>query len=292
MLLTYADNTQVPFSSETHYFIARRDMDEVRKIVLRRNLYIICTAYLLLVACAELLTIHNPKAGIALHTVILFVLLFHSALESDKDKNLSAFLMALVLVPLIRILSLSMPLIHFSRISWFILIAIPVFIALLTCMWVQGLRAKDVGLYSPKLKHIPVEAGVILLAVPTGILEYRILKPAPLPGLEVGTADFIAASLIFIICTGFLEELVFRGLLQYSVIKLIDKWWGILFVSAIFSVLHVGNLALLDCMLAFSIGFIFSIVREKTGSIYGISISHGIINIILFLIVPAITIFP
>jgi len=35
-------------------------------------------------------------------------------------------------------------------------------------------------------------------------------------------------------------------------------------------------------------------VREKTGSIYGISISHGIINIILFLIAPtiAITIFP
>ena len=257
-----------------------------KRVEQRRNLYIICVAYLLFVACAELLTICNPKAGIASHTVILFILLFHSALVSEKDKNLSRFLMTLVLAPLIRILSLSMPLVHFSRISWFILISIPVFIALLTCMWVQGLHAKDVGLYSPKLKHTPVEAGVILLATPVGIVEYQILKPAPFLGLEVGAANFIVPSLILIICTGFLEELVFRGLLQYNTIKLIDRWWGIVFVSMLFGVLHVGNLALLDCLLAFLIGSIYSIVREKTGSIYGISVSHGMINIILFLVAP------
>ena len=265
-----------------------------KKIELRGNLSIICTAYLLLVACAELLTIYNPKAGIALHAVILFTLLLHSGMESDKDKNLSTFLMALVLAPLIRILSLSMPFIHFSRISGFLLISIPIFVAIFTCMWVQGLRPKDIGLSLSKLKRTPIEAGVILLAIPIGIIEYLILKPAPLPGLGSGAADFIAASLIFIACTGFLEELAFRGLLQYNAIKLMNRGWGILFVSTIFGVLHVGNLALLDCVLAFSIGVLFSVVREKTGSIYGISVSHGSINIILFLIAPtiAITFFP
>ena len=256
----------------------------------RRKLSIICAAYLLLVTCAEVLTIYNPKAGIALHAVILFALLLHSGMESDKDKNLSTFLMALVLAPLIRILSLSMPSVHFSKISAFLLISIPVFVAIFTCMWVQGLRAKDIGLYLPKLKRTPIEAGVILLAIPIGIVEYLILKPAPLPGLGPGAANFIAASLIFIACTGFLEELAFRGLLQYNAIKLMNKWWGIVFVSTIFGVLHVGNLALLDCVLAFSVGFIYSVVREKTGSIYGISISHGVINIILFLIAPTIAI--
>jgi membrane protease YdiL (CAAX protease family) len=211
-------------------------------------------------------------------------------MESDKDKNLSAFLMALVLAPLIRILSLSMPFIHFSKISGFLLISIPIFVAIFTCMWLQGLRPKDIGLSSSKLKHTPIGAGVILLAIPFGIIEYLILKPAPLPGLGPGAANFIAASLIFIACTGFLEELAFRGLLQYNAIKLMSKWWGILFVSTIFGVLHVGNLALWDCVLAFSLGFIYSIVREKTGSIYGISISHGIINTLLFLIAPTITI--
>ena len=262
----------------------------------RRNLYLICAAYLLLVTCAEVLTIYNPKAGIASHAVILFTLLLHSGMESDKDKNLSTFLMALVLAPLIRILSLSMPFIHFSKISGFLLISIPIFVAIFTCMWLQGLRPKDIGLSSSKLKHTPIEAGVILLAIPFGIIEYLIVKPAPLPGLGSGAANFIAASLIFIACTGFLEELAFRGLVQYNAIKLMNKWWGILFVSTIFGVLHVGNISPwhLDCVLAFSAGFVFSVVREKTGSIYGISISHGIINIILFLIAPtiAITFFP
>ena len=254
----------------------------------RRKLYLICAAYLLLVTCAELLTIYDAKAGIASHAVILFALLLHSGMESDKDKNLSTFLMALVLAPLIRILSLSLPFIHFARISGFLLISIPIFIAIFTCMWVQELRAKDVGLSLSKLKHTPIEAGVILLAIPVGIIEYSILKPSPLPGLGSGAANLITASLIFIVCTGFLEELAFRGLIQHNAIRWMNKWWGILFVSTIFGVLHVGNLSPwhLDCLLAFLVGFVFSVVREKTGSIYGISISHGVINIMLFLVMP------
>jgi membrane protease YdiL (CAAX protease family) len=39
-------------------------------------------------------------------------------------------------------------------------------------------------------------------------------------------------------------------------------------------------------VLAFSIGFLYSAVREKVGSIYAISLSHGIINITLFFLAP------
>ncbi|MGB2841597.1 MAG: type II CAAX endopeptidase family protein [Halobacteriota archaeon] len=252
--------------------------------MLRRNPYLICAAYLLLVTCAELLTIYDAKEGIALHAVIMFALLLHSALESDTDKNLSGFLMALLLAPLIRILSLAMPLVQFNWLSWFMLISVPIFIAIFTCMWLQELRPKDVGLYLPKLKHTSIEAGVILIAIPFGILEYLILKPSPM--LELRPMTFIASALVFIVCTGFLEEFAFRGLLQYNAIRVMSKWSGIIFVATVFGVLHVGNLALLDCLLAFSVGFVYSIIREKTGSIYGISISHGLINIILFLVAP------
>lgn len=250
-----------------------------------RDLYLIVTAYLLVITCAELLTAYLTKAGIALHAVILFTLLVHAASEAGRNKHLSHFLMALVLAPLIRILSLSMPATIFSRISWFLIVSIPLFIATVVCIVLQALQPEDVGLFTPHRKHIPLEASVIILAVPFGILEYHILKPAPLPmGSQI--TNVIVASLILVLCTGFLEELAFRGVIQANAIQLMSKWRGILIVSTIFGVLHIGNLALLDCLLAFSVGFIYSVVREQTGSIYGISISHGIINIILFLVAP------
>lgn len=251
----------------------------------RRDPYLIPVAYLFLITFAELTTIYNARAGSALHAVILFALLFHSAFEADRAKNLSRFLMALLIVPLIRILSLSMPVTFFSRISWFLLISIPIFIATFACLRLQALRPKDVGLSLPQRKDIPIEASVIIIALPLGIFEYSILKPAPLP-IGSGVTNYIAPAFILLLCTGFLEELAFRGLLQRNAIKLMSKWWGILMVSTTFGVLHVGNLDLLDCLLAFSVGFIYSVVREKTGSIYGIGVSHGLINIILFLLAP------
>ncbi|NMX21968.1 hypothetical protein C5S30_05965 [ANME-1 cluster archaeon GoMg4] len=61
---------------------------------------------------------------------------------------------------------------------------------------------------------------------------------------------------------------------------------GIILVSALFGFLHIGNLTVLDVLLAGGVGFIFSVVVRKTGSLYGVSISHGVINIVLFLIAP------
>jgi CAAX amino terminal protease family. len=251
-------------------------------MVRRRRTYLICAVYLALVACAELLSGYDAKTGVALHAFILFALLLQSTLESDTDKKLSQLLMALVLVPLIRLLSLSMPLAYFSRISWFLFISIPVFIASFTCMWLQELSLKDVGLFIPARRDIPIEAGVILFAIPAGILEYHILR---WPGLSA--ASFITSALIFIICTGFVEELVFRGVIQHNAIRVMSKWGGIMFVTALFTVLQISNRSPLDCLLAFSVGFLYAVVREKTGSLYGISISHGMMNIVLFLVAPA-----
>ena len=237
---------------------------------MKQKQYLICAIYLILVAVAEFsMTLDHPKICIISHAIILFVLLFHSVLEWDKDEFLSRFLMALLLVPLIRILSFSLPYVHFNLVSWFIIVSVPIFIAIITIMWLQA-RASPKGC---RTFYAYADSKAVL-------------KPNPLPGLE--TADFISAVLILIICTGFLEELAFRGVLQYNAVRLLGKWGGIVIVSAFFGLLHAGNISPwnLDCVLAFSAGFLFSIVRERGGTIYGISIAHGLINVVLFLIAP------
>ncbi|MBK5190531.1 MAG: CPBP family intramembrane metalloprotease, partial [Methanosarcinales archaeon] len=82
------------------------------------------------------------------------------------------------------------------------------------------------------------------------------------------------------------EELAFRGLMQYHATRTMG-FPGIVFISILFGFLHIGNLSVLDVLLAGGVGFIFSVVVRKTGSLYGVSVSHGIINIVLFLIAPA-----
>ena len=256
-----------------------------------RHRALIATAYLILVAAAELVTAYATwhgvifaKYGIAFHAVILFALLIHSALLLTADPEFSRLLMVLILAPLIRILSLVNPVAYFSYITWFAIVSIPVYIAIFTCIYIQHLKPRDVALTLPKLKYLPLNLAVILFAIPFGIQEYHILKPGIM--VELRLEALLVPALIMIVCTGFLEELAFRGLMQYHATRTMG-FPGIILVSVLFGVLHIGNLTVLDVLLAGTVGFIFSIVVQKTGSLYGVSISHGVINIMLFLIAPA-----
>lgn len=243
---------------------------------------VICGTYVLLVACAEASTIYNPTFGIAFHVAILFSVLTFSVLA--KNSVFSGLLLALAIVPLIRILSLSMPLTHFAYIMWFVLISIPIFIAIFVCMIIQRLSLKDVGIAFSKAKDLPIQVGIVLLALPAGILEYHLLTPEPLLH-ELEPTLLIAPVLIMVIYTGFVEELAFRGLMQYHAVKMMG-WWGILFITTIFAVMHIGNLSYWDVLLAFALGGLYALVVRKTGSIYGVTLSHGLVNVILFLIGP------
>jgi len=243
---------------------------------------VFCGVYFILIACAEASTIYDPTFGIAFHVAILFALLSYSVLA--RNSVLSGLSLALAIAPLIRILSLSMPLTHFAYIMWFLLISIPIFIAIFACMLLQRLSLKDVGITFPRAKDIPLEVGIVLLALPVGILEYHLLTPRPLL-YELEPTLLIAPVLIMTIYTGFVEELAFRGLMQYHAVKTMG-WWGILLITATFAVMHIGNLVYWDVLLAFALGGVYAVVVRKTGSIYGVSLSHGLVNTILFLIAP------
>jgi membrane protease YdiL (CAAX protease family) len=259
--------------------------------LLFRRRVLIALLYIVLIAAAELLTAYAAehggvfaRYGIVFHGLILSTLFIHSALILRVDPATSKLLLAFILAPLIRILSLSMPVAQFSYIAWFSIISIPVYLTIFTCVYLQRLRPWDIGLKLPVKKHLPLEFAIILLAVPLGVVEYLILRPGLLvePRLEA----LLIPVLVMVVCTGFLEELAFRGLMQYHATRTMG-FTGIVLVSVLFGVLHIGNLTILDVLLAGSVGFIYALVVRKTGSLYGVSISHGVINTAMFLIAPA-----
>ncbi len=237
--------------------------------------------YLILIAAAEVVTSIFPSWGIAIHFTILAALLAHSVFVTEK--SLSDFLASMTIAPLTRIFSLTTPLTHFSHLSWFMIISIPVFVAAFTIAHVQKVSAREMFLSRPKLHHLPTEMGVIILAFPIGLLEYQILRPSPM--VEFGFPALLAPSLLFIVCTGFLEEMIFRGLMQHNAERLAG-FQGIVFVSLLFGALHITNLVFWDALLAGGLGFLFALVVRRTGSIWGVSVAHGCVNIMLFLIAP------
>jgi len=59
-----------------------------------------------------------------------------------------------------------------------------------------------------------------------------------------------------LVYTGFLEELIFRGIIQHNAIKYFKPGIGIFFVTLLFAVMHIGNLSFLDVAFLFFIGYL------------------------------------
>ena len=62
--------------------------------------------------------------------------------------------------------------------------------------------------------------------------------------------------------------------------------WGIIYVSLLFAVLHIGFLSLIDVVFVLGVALFFGWVVKKTGSLLGVTLSHGITNILLYLVIP------
>ena len=239
--------------------------------------------YLFLIVIAETVTSFiNPSYGLFIHSILLVSLLTLSAFW-HKTNNASNLFLCLSIAPLIRIFSLSLPLAYFPSYAWYLVAAIPMLISAITVMRLQGLGLNDVGI---TFKKPVIQLAIMLTGIPFGIIEYLILKPNPL-ALGLSTVNFILLAIGFIVATGFVEELVFRGVFQNNAIKALGKKAGLICVTAVFAALHIGWLQMLDVAFVFAIGLFFGVLTLKTGSIAGVSLSHGLTNVFLFLVMPS-----
>jgi membrane protease YdiL (CAAX protease family)/LysM repeat protein len=134
------------------------------------------------------------------------------------------------------------------------------------------------------LRAIPAQVMISLTGVGLGYLEFLILRPQPLIA-EFTLQQIWIPALILLIFTGFLEEWIFRGLMQYTALRIFGRS-GFIYVAAVFAVLHLGYKSLLDVLFVFVVALFFGWVVLKTGSILGATLAHGLTNIGLFLVFP------
>ncbi|MBI3040458.1 MAG: CPBP family intramembrane metalloprotease [Chloroflexi bacterium] len=236
--------------------------------------------YFLAVTAAELITaVGQPVLGIFAHIIILMALILRSALAGRQPQQ--QLLLSLALVPLVRIISLSMPLANIPQAWWYPVIYTPLLVAGVVVIRILNFSAGDVGV---TFRLLPLQLVVALSGLIFGVAEYLILKPETMIA-ELTWQGIWLPAVILLVTTGFVEEFIFRGVLQRTALEAFGGR-GIVYVSLLFAVLHMGFLSWIAVAFVFVVALFFGWIVKKTGSLLVVTLAHGITNIILFLVAP------
>ncbi len=231
------------------------------------------------------------EAGLALHILLVFGLLFSAVFLQERDPVLSAFLVALSLAPLIRIFSLSMPrywgIEATDTLPWLAVVSVPLLTSVAAVAYVQRMRPRDLGLAFDPWRKALVQAGIGLTGIPLGFVEYEILKPDAWIA-SAALAPILAGGLVIFFATGMSEELIFRGIMLRRAIESLGEYPGILFVTLVFTSLHVFFRNGYDLAFVFLVGLFYALVVVRTKSLWGAITSHTLGNVVLYLLAPVV----
>ena len=237
--------------------------------------------YAAAIGIAEVVTAYySPMHGIICHALLLVALLVHASRTYKQEIN--RMYLAMALAPLIRIMSLAMPLTGVPPIYWYLVISLPLFAAGVSVMRQARFKPREVNMTAGIL---PYQLLVALVGIPLGYIEYLILRPEPLAAALTLQLIWFPA-LVMLISTGFLEEFIFRGVMFRAAQKTMGGYYSIFYISIIFMLLHVTHRSPLDLAFVFGVALLFSVVVGLSRSILGVSIAHGLTNIGLYLVWP------
>ncbi|MBN1189529.1 MAG: CPBP family intramembrane metalloprotease [Dehalococcoidales bacterium] len=235
--------------------------------------------YVFFFGIAEFISYHvSYIGGMVFYFILLLGLIIHGTLTKEEKKR--RLLLALGLVPTIKIISMVMPTPEISQIYWYLLISVATLAGIVAVMRVLTYDLNDIGLNwnDTVLQILVAPAGFFL-----GAIGFLILKPeAMVYGLNLQMTLFPA--LVLLVSTGFIEEMAFRGVIQRAA-RVLGNWdW--VYVSVIYAILQIGRGSLLFCLLVFMASLFFGWTVKQSNSIIGVSLGHGLFNIGLFLIYP------
>lgn len=244
--------------------------------------------YLVLLAIAELaVTFGNPLLVFPLHGGIVALAALHVAwldgrsVKGAPDDRLKPFLLTFIVVASIRIISLTLPLAAIEPAYRYLMAGIPMTLGAVLVARAAHYSVRDVGLVWRRWR---MQVAVVVLSIGLGFIEFAILQPAPMGPLP-WVAGGVIPALVVGIATSLPEELIFRGVLQTATRPILGRLnW--IYASLVFAVLHIGYINPVDLLFVFGVGLLYGWVFERSRSIAGVSIGHGLANVVLFFVAP------
>lgn len=235
----------------------------------------------------------NLHLGMVLYALLLLgANIYVAAGPRNAERKL---MLALSLVPLMRLLSLTIPASTLSAAlqhtpSQFGAIApllVPALVALLMLV-ASYLAIRQLRIPRRKLLLTPTSPWLYLLLVATGIgmgsLDYTIPLQQAINSMPLAN-HLIPFTILLLIGIAVAEELIFRGVIQTMAVPALGQW-SLLYTSLLFALLHIHHRSIQAACLAFLVGMLFAYVVYWNGAILGVVVAHSVANLTRFFLAP------
>jgi hypothetical protein len=125
----------------------------------------------------------------------------------------------------------------------------------------------------------------ILIAIPTGSIEYFVLRPEP--AFPVFQMKYLLRDFIYmLIFVGVAEELLFRGLIQTDLQRVFGTRLGLFLASYLFGVMHMTWRSGMELLFTFFAALLMGYIYNRSRNLLGPIFLHGVNNTILVGILP------
>lgn len=247
-----------------------------------RKLRLLTAFPILGITIAELL-LFSGRIGAAVWIHIAIVIALSLSDIFLKNPEIHRIYQAFMLLPVLRLINLSMPIFFETTLYTFIFVygslAIPVAVIILH----QRDSLEQIGI---TMKHfIPY----MLISVPLGFLlgfgEYLTIRADYLIP-DLAFENLLKLTFIMVFFVGLIEELIFRSILQSRLEKALGVWEALLITSLMFGLMHSGYGTFQEILYTGFVGLIMGLAFYKTKSLPFIAVLHGFVNVFLFGILP------
>lgn len=221
------------------------------------------------------------KEASIIYTLLLLVLSFSTAVT--KRQEIRKVHQAFLLLPIFRLVNLSMPIFLKIDLYSFIFIYAPLAMSVIIATAHKDFMfEKKRDIFKRIWVYIPfsIVAGLAFAEAEYLLIGFRALIP------DLSQANLLGLIIIMVFIVALLEEFIFRAILQTRLEEFLGPAGGIFLASLLFGAMHSSYGTLYEMPYAFLVGCFLGYSFYKTRSLTLVILIHGSINVFLFGIIP------
>jgi membrane protease YdiL (CAAX protease family) len=238
-------------------------------------------AYLIALATVDLVG-SSPRISVpvAVTSHGLLALLLCVALRMVAGQGIAVLVPPLIAISVVRLVTIGALPGDVSPLTRLVVVGVPALVAVAIA---ARQRSPEWRLLRPNTGGWPGQLLVGLIGIPSALVVWAIAPPA----VQVrGEAATMVTATVLVLFAALPEELLYRGLLVPAAAAVVGPW-GIPFASATYALAFVTGGSIATVLLAFLVGIVLGWCRWLTGSVVGVIGAHSLLNVIVYLVLPA-----